>query len=67
METPKHGGTRRNSGRKIELIGEMTRKITITIDDITHRRLKVLGAGNVSRGVRVGAKNGYADYQRSSD
>ena len=45
----------------------MTRKITITIDDITHRRLKVLGAGNVSRGVRVGAKNGYADYQRSSD
>lgn len=67
MKKVKHGGQRKNAGRKTELSGVPTRNITITLDDLTHRRLKVIGGGNVSRGVRLSAEKGYEAYQRESD
>lgn len=59
-----HGGTRRNSGRKTEKAVEgPVKKHTVTLDEMTVRMLKVVGAGEVSRGIRVAARHTYAAYQ----
>lgn len=55
-------------GPKVEpgLAGHITRR-TITVDETTWRRLRVLGDGNASKGVRVSAKVAYDRYQNSKD
>ena len=45
--------------------GEVADRITVTLDALTVRRLRVLGDGNVSQGVRVAARAAYDRYQRS--
>lgn len=59
-----HGGARRNAGRKTEMPGEKMRKVTITVDEVTVRRLRVVGDGNVARGVRHAAQVAYDKWQR---
>lgn len=58
----KRGGARRNSGRITE-IADGTRPRTVSLDDMTVRKLKVLGDGNASRGIRVAADRAYKLYQ----
>lgn len=58
------GGTRRNSGRKTE--PEVTGKVskhTVTYDEMTERMLKVIGKGEVSRGIRKATRFAYDGYQ----
>ena len=58
------GGKRRNSGRKTEPdVDGPVRKHTVTLDEMTERKLKVLGDGNMSRGIRRSAKHTYDAYQ----
>ena len=54
----------RRPGPKVEpgLAGHIERR-TITVDDLTWRRLLVLGEGNASKGVRAAAKVAYDRYQ----
>lgn len=59
-----HGGARLNAGRKSEVIGAKMRQVTVTIDELTERKLRVLGDGNLSKGVRAAAIVGYEKYQR---
>lgn len=58
------GGKRRNSGRKTEpeVTGQVA-KHTVTFDETTLRLLRVLGAGQVSRGIRKAARYTYNAYQ----
>lgn len=51
-------------GRKPFFPGEPMRRHPITVDEMTLRKLKVLGEGNVSAGVRVAAEIAYRTYQR---
>jgi hypothetical protein len=41
----------------------MERKV-VTLDEISLRKLKVLGDGNISQGVRRAAEVAYAKYQK---
>jgi hypothetical protein len=66
MEAKKHGGPRRNSGPKTELIGEPMRRVQVTLDARTVDLLQVLGDGNVSKGIRQAARVAYDRYQRSA-
>jgi uridylate kinase len=65
MTTKSHGGTRNNSGRKLEVLGEKTKRVNLSLDQRTLDMLKVVGGGNVSRGVRKAARMAYEDYQNS--
>ena len=47
--------------------GQPTERRTITVDEMTWRKLLVLGAGNASKGVREAARVAYDRYQRSKD
>ena len=60
----RHGGPRRNAGRKTEMIGSPMRAKTVSLDEMTERRLKVIGGGNVSRGIRLAARVAYDQYQK---
>lgn len=53
-------------GPKVEpgLTGSITRR-TITVDELTWRKLLVLGAGNASKGVREAARVAYDRYQNT--
>lgn len=64
MEPKQHGGARRNAGRKTEKVGLPTRAVSVSLDEITVRKLKVVGDGNLSRGIRVAADLAYARYQQ---
>lgn len=59
----KRGGARRNAGRKTEKLGQPMSAVTLSLDEMTLRRLKVVGAGNVSKGVRLAAELAFARYQ----
>lgn len=61
--TPKRGGKRRGAGRPPKVDGAAMGHTTITIDDMTRRRLLVLGDGNMSEGVRLAAEVAYNRYQ----
>lgn len=63
MEKPKHGGRRQNAGRRIEIVGEQAHKSTVSLDDMTKRKLIVVGGGNISKGIRVAAAPAYDAYQ----
>ena len=56
----------RRPGPKVEpgLAGHIERR-TITVDDLTWRRLLVLGEGNASKGVRAAAKVAYDRHQNT--
>ena len=58
----------RRPGPKVEpgLAGMIERR-TITVDDLTWRRLLVLGSGNASKGVREAARVAYDRYQARKD
>lgn len=60
----KHGGARRNAGRKTEIAGERMKRLGVTLDERTVRLLNVLGEGNVSRGIRVAADMAYEEWQK---
>lgn len=60
---PKHGGARLNAGRKLES-GDPAKRTSVTIDDLTKRKLVVLGDGNMSLGIRRAADFAYDRYQR---
>lgn len=62
-EKATHGGKRRNSGRNTELPGEAMSKHTVTLDEMTVRRLKVVGDGNLSKAIRVAAEVAFDAYQ----
>jgi hypothetical protein len=50
------GGARRNAGRNTELpAGETVTQSTVMLDDMTRRKAKVLGRGNLSMGLRFAA------------
>lgn len=59
---------KRKPGVKIEpgIDGELTRR-TLTLDEMTWRRLLVVGKGNASMGVRKAARIAYDRYQRGRD
>lgn len=65
MHANKHGGARRNSGPKTELIGEPMRRVQVCLDARTIDLLRVLGGSNVSKGIRLSAREAYDRYQRS--
>ena len=52
------------TGPKTETPETMVR-VTVTLDALTRRKLKVLGNGNESAGVRIAARVAYERYQRS--
>lgn len=60
----KHGGPRNNAGRKLETPGASATKRSVTLDEMTVRKLIVLGDGNVSKGIRAAANTAYDVYQR---
>lgn len=57
-----HGGKRRNAGRKTELVSTTTKLVTVSLDEMTVRKLRVVGGGNVSRGVRIAAASAYENF-----
>lgn len=59
-----HGGARRNAGRRAERTDLDYRKRTLTLDDMTMRKLAVLGGGNASRGARLAADAAFDLLQR---
>jgi hypothetical protein len=64
MEESKLGGKRRNSGRKTEAgVDGPVKKHTVTYDEMTERMLRVLGKGEVSRGIRRAARFAFDGYQ----
>lgn len=64
MEPKQHGGARRNAGRKTEKVGAPTRGVSVSLDELTVRMLKVVGDGNLSRGIRIAAEIAYQRYQK---
>lgn len=64
MVPKQHGGARRNAGRKTEAVGAPTRPVSVSLDEMTVRKLKVVGDGNLSRGIRLAADLAYARYQK---
>ena len=64
IPVPKRGGRRLNAGRKSEVNEKLT-KVAVTLSDLALRQLRVIGDGNVSRGVRLAAEVAYANYQNS--
>lgn len=64
MEPKQHGGARRNAGRKTEQIGAPTKPVSVSLDEMTVRKLKVVGEGNLSRGIRIAADLAYQKHQK---
>ena len=53
---PKIGGARNGAGLAPDAAGQKTAKHTVTLDLATVARMKELGAGNLSRGIREAAR-----------
>lgn len=51
-------------GPKTEFVAERVKCVNFTVDEMTLRKLKALGQGNASRGVREAARVAYDAYQR---
>lgn len=58
-----HGGARARAGRKTEMNGQPTKRVQVSLDERTTVLLKVLGDGNVSKGIRLAARVAYDRYQ----
>lgn len=63
MEKKARGGARRNAGRKTERPGDPAKVRSVSLDDMTVRKLRVVGGGNVSKGIRLAAELAYLSYQ----
>lgn len=48
------------------LLGELKQR-TLMLDDLTFEQLRVVGAGNASRGARLAARREYGRYQATPD
>lgn len=55
MSTQK-GGARKGAGLAFDTAGQKTAKHTVTLDAPTVARMKEIGAGNLSRGIREAAR-----------
>jgi hypothetical protein len=64
FSNPKIGGSRNGAGLATDAAGLKTAKHTVTLDVVTVDRLKELGAGNLSRGIRQAARR-LADKAKS--
>jgi hypothetical protein len=53
---PKIGGARNGAGLATDTAGQKTKKHTVTLDAATVVRMKELGDGNLSRGIREAAR-----------
>lgn len=63
MNTP----VKRKPGVKTEPLDGPVARRTITVDELTWRRLLVVGKGNASHGIRESARIAYDRYQHSKD
>lgn len=55
-EVKAKGGARKGAGLAPDAAGQKTTKHTVTLDAATVSRMKELGAGNLSRGIREAAR-----------
>ena len=56
MINPSKGGPRKGAGLAADTGGAKTARHTVTLDKTTVARMKELGAGNLSRGIREAAR-----------
>lgn len=61
---PGRGGSRKYSGRRPDTPGDPMVKRTISLHESDIVLLKVLGDGELSKGVRIAAEIAYEQYQR---
>lgn len=54
-------------GRKIERGIDEVRRREVTLDELSVTMLKVVGKGNLSRGIRHAARVAFAQYQAEPD
>lgn len=60
-----HGGKRARAGRRTEVPEKDLRKVCVLIDEQAIEMLRVLGEGNLSRGVRQAARVAFDRYQKT--
>lgn len=60
-----HGGKRARAGRRTEVPEKDLRKVSVMIDEQAIEFLRVVGEGNLSRGVRLAARVAYDRYQKT--
>jgi hypothetical protein len=58
---------RKKPGRKPDNPGQPYKRLIFTVDELTLRKLKVLGGNNRSRGLREAARIAYDKYQAMTD
>lgn len=58
---------RKKPGRKPDNPGEPYQRLIFTVDEMTLRKLKALGDGNRSKGLREAARIAYDKYQAMPD
>lgn len=52
-------------GRKPIIVGEVMKRTVVSLDEMTIRKLKVLGENNISRGVRRATDTAYERFQKN--
>lgn len=63
-KTTTHGGARARAGRRTEHPdGAAMTRVNVSLDERTMELLKVVGEGNLSRGIRLAARVAYERYQ----
>lgn len=55
-EVKAKGGARKGAGLAPDVAGLKTAKHTVTLDAVTVERMKAIGSGNLSRGIREAAR-----------
>ena len=56
MSTKKPGGARKGAGLATDTGGARTERHTVTLDAATVAKMRGIGAGNLSRGIREAAR-----------
>ena len=54
-------------GPKIDPLLDALKRRTVVLDDLSVEQLRVLGAGNLSHGIRLAARVAFARYQVTPD
>jgi hypothetical protein len=65
MDTPK--AQRKKPGRKPDNPGEPYKRLIFTVDEMTLRKLLVLGKNNRSKGLREAVRVAFDRYQLTTD